>query len=76
MMEHLSDGTIEGDGRSWDSLKWNLDITRYTAQPNLVNSTNNHIGITYCVKPKVDEEEKKKEKEKDFENYDFNALAA
>lgn len=53
-MEKLSEGTVEGGGRSWDSLKWNLDIIRYTAQPNLVNSTNNHIGVTYCLKVIVD----------------------
>jgi len=51
MMERLSTGLVEGDGVSWDDIKQELDIVRYTAQPNAVNSTNNHVGVQYCVDP-------------------------
>lgn len=45
MMEQLAAGTVEGGGHSWDDLKVNMDIIRYTAQPNAVNCANHHIGV-------------------------------
>lgn len=54
MMEQLAAGTVEGGGHSWDDLKVNKDIIRYTAQPNAVNRTNHHIGVQYCLDVKVD----------------------
>lgn len=55
IMEKMCHGMIEGAGASWSKLIQELDITRYTAQPNLVNSTNQHIGVTYCLDPQIDE---------------------
>ena len=54
MMEQLAAGTVEGGGHSWDDMKKNFDIIRYTAQPNIVNCTNHHIGITYCLNVNLD----------------------
>ena len=50
MMNLYSKNFVQGHGATRFKPK-ELDIKRYTAGPNLINTCNRHVGVTYRLFP-------------------------